>query len=138
MPAQPANRRRCDENKALVLDLLREANGPLGAYDISSRASARGIRIVPNQVYRTLNRLIDERSVVRIEALNAYLPRQSAGNLCLICKDCHMVEFVTLPSLSDTIARAAPDCHFETVEGLIEAQGQCIECHRARAVHTSQ
>ena len=74
MSAPPALcRRRCAENDALVLDILREANSPLSAYDIAHRASSKGSRMLPNQVYRTLARLIEQRSAVRIETLNAYI-----------------------------------------------------------------
>ena len=127
----PIRRRRCGENDALVLDVLREANGPLSAYDIADRAKAHGARLVPNQVYRTLARLIARHSALRIETLNAYISRQSQANVCLICKDCHMVEFIDMPDLRRSIIEAAPQCHFEAIERLIEAQGQCVECQTA-------
>lgn len=121
-------RRRCAENDALVLGILREANCPLSAYDISYRASLQGTRVVPNQVYRTLTRLIERQLVARIEALNAYTPHQSQGNVCLICTSCQAVQFIDMPGLRKTIVEAAPECRFEAISGLIEAQGQCVTC----------
>jgi len=131
MKARPnVRRRRCAENDALVLGVMSEANGPLSAYDIADRAKVRGARLVPNQVYRTLARLIERKAVLRIETLNAYISRQSQANVCLICKDCHMVEFIDMPELQNTIVQAAPQCHFEAIDGLIEAQGQCFDCRQ--------
>jgi len=132
MRSPPAlTRRRCAENDALILDVLREANGPLSAYDIADRVAAKGNRVVPTQVYRTLARLIQQQTVVRIETLNAYIVHQAAANICLVCRDCHMIEFVELPGIRRTIVEAAPTTHFEVLSGLIEAQGQCIDCRSA-------
>lgn len=88
--------------------------------------------MVPNQVYRTLTRLIEQQAVVRIETLNAYIPRQSQANICLICDSCHMIEFVDMPGLRRTIIDAAPGCHFKVLHGVIEAQGRCRDCETAR------
>lgn len=121
-------RRRCTENDALVLAILEESNGPISAYAIAHRAASEGHRIVPNQVYRTLARLIRDRTASRIEALNAYVPRQSHANVCLICSNCHIVEFLDMPGLRRTIVGTAETNHFEVLSGLVEAQGECIDC----------
>lgn len=127
--ALAAGRRRTSaDNDTLVLKILQEANGPLGAYDIACRASSTGDKIVPNQVYRTLSRLIEQQSVVRIETLNAYVTRQPRANVCLICSGCQMVEMVDMPNLRRSLVKAAPGGNFETVDGLIEAQGRCVDC----------
>jgi Fur family zinc uptake transcriptional regulator len=129
--APTANRRRrCDENDTLVLDVLRQANRPLSAYDIAEQAGALGAHIVANQVYRTLARLIDMGSVLRIETLNAYIVQQSAANICLVCSDCHMIELVEMPGIRRAIVDAAPASHFKVLSGLIEAQGQCVDCRK--------
>lgn len=121
-------RRRCSENDALILDLLTQANRPLSAYDIADDLGRRGTRMVANQVYRTLARLIEGHRVVRIETLNAYVLRRSQANVCLICKDCHTIAFVDLPGISQAIGRAAQGRYFDLVDTLIEAQGECDEC----------
>lgn len=125
-------RRHCGENDALVLGTLRAANQPLSAYDIAERASSQGMRIVANQVYRTLARLMEQGTVVRIETLNAYIVRQSSANICLVCRDCHMVEFIELPGIRRTIVNSAPASHFQHLNGLVEAQGQCVDCGTAQ------
>ena len=60
-------RRSREQIDALVLDLLAQSNGPIGAYDLAGRASAAGEVLVPNQVYRTLHRLIEQGLVHRNE-----------------------------------------------------------------------
>ena len=131
-PAVPshavARRRRCSENDELILDLLTQANRPLSAYDIADGLGRRGTRMVPNQVYRTLTRLIGRHDVVRIETLNAYVLRRSRANVCLICKRCHAIVFVDLPDLGRTLDRAAGGRRFALVDALIEAQGECEDC----------
>ena len=129
--AGQGKRRRCEENDALVLGILREANTPLSAYDIAERAGKSGAHIVANQVYRTLARLIERGAVLRIEMLNAYIVQQSRANICLVCRDCRMIEFVEMPGIRRSIVDAAPVRHFEVLNGLIEAQGQCIDCQTA-------
>ena len=125
--------RRCrEENDALVLEVLNAANGPLSAYEIAHRASSNGQRIVPNQAYRTLARLIERQAVVRIETLSAYIARQSSANVCLICKDCHTVEFIDVPGIRRSMVDAAPRGQFAMIDGLVEANGQCLDCQRVQ------
>ncbi|KPF91579.1 hypothetical protein IP81_10345 [Novosphingobium sp. AAP83] len=99
-------------------------------FDIAEQAGALGAHIVANQIYRTLARLIDMRAVLRIETLNAYIVYQSAANICLVCSDCHMIELVEMPGIRGAIVDAAPASHFEVLKGLIEAQGQCVDCRK--------
>lgn len=121
-------RRSCRQNDALIMDTLMQANGPLSAYDIARVASRSGRRIMPNQVYRTLTRLIDQGRVVRIDMLGAYLPRPSSGDLCLICAGCRSVVFVKAPRLLAAVARVSAAHHFTLVKGLVETRGQCGHC----------
>ena len=121
-------RRRCGEIDSLVLEVLGEANGPLSAYEIAFRASSKGQRIVPNQAYRTLSRLIERKQVLRIETLNAYIARQPSANVCVICKNCHTVEFIDLPGIRRSIVDATPGGHFAIIDGLVEANGRCLDC----------
>lgn len=115
-------------NDKLILDILAQSNRPLSAYDIADRVSLCGKRMVPNQAYRTLARLIEQRIVVRIETLNAYSLRRSDANACLICTCCHTIAFVDLPDVRQTLGRAARLSRFGLVDALIEAKGKCEEC----------
>ncbi|MGE4323152.1 MAG: Fur family transcriptional regulator [Sphingobium sp.] len=134
--ASASGRRRSRyENDTLILDILARTNRPLSAYDIADRLGSRGTRMVANQVYRTLTRLIGQRTVVRIETLNAYSLRRSEAEFCLICRDCHAVAFVDLPGIGQAIGRAAHRRRFDLGDALIEAQGECDDCRGPVHIH---
>lgn len=116
----------------MVLGLLREAGRPVGAYDISEMARRAGESLVPNQVYRTVARLIDQRAVRRIETLNAYIPSRAPADLCLICTQCHGVELVELPSLDPLLAKAVDGTGFHPSVHVLEMLGRCARCQAAR------
>lgn len=123
-----AARRSCQQNEALVLGTLMQANGPLSAYDIARVASGRGSSIAPGQIYRTLERLIGQGKAVRIDLLNAYLPRPVSGDLCLVCIACHRVAFVEAPRLQASVSRVTMASGFTLVRGVVEALGRCSQC----------
>lgn len=125
------HRRSRSENDRLILDILSHSNRPLSAYDISDRIGGYGKRMVANQVYRILARLIEQRIVVRIETLNAYSLRRSEANSCLICTCCHAIVFVDLPDMEQMLGHAAQGLGFGLVDALIEAKGECDECRKA-------
>ncbi|WP_157573167.1 hypothetical protein [Novosphingobium sp. AAP83] len=41
-----------------------------------------------------------------------------------------MIELVEMPGIRGAIVDAAPASHFEVLKGLIEAQGQCVDCRK--------
>ena len=66
------------KNQALILDCLKQARQPLGAYTILKNLQSKGIR-APLQVYRALDQLADKGLVHKIESLNSWM--RSDGNL---------------------------------------------------------
>src|SRR3546814_20464842 len=78
-------RRNPEEIEALVMDAIAAADCPLSAYDIADIATRAGSPIIPNQVYRTLARLIDQGRVHRLQSPNAYTDRSGTADSCLIC-----------------------------------------------------
>lgn len=125
---KPATRRRCEDNDALVLTILRDINRPLSAYEIAHRASLIGASIAAAQAYRTLGRLMQRGVVRRIKMLNAYIYVREGANLCLICISCHAVEFMSVPDLGSSLGTNASERRFEIADKVIEAQGTCQEC----------
>lgn len=123
-------RRRPGQNDRLIMQALRQASGPLSAYDLARVISGEGEAIMPGQVYRTLERLIEQGLVLRIALLNAYYPRPAvAGDLCLICTACHGVSFVEAPALRACVARVGEAHRFVPSARLVEAFGRCPACH---------
>lgn len=124
----PATRRTREEIEALVLDFLTPSNIPVGAYDIASRLSAEGHSIVPNQVYRTLSRLMEETRVVRLESLSAYMVRREQFDACLICDDCHSVQLTLNPDAVAQLCDHAREHGFKVDKTVIETHGRCLSC----------
>ncbi|WP_206244489.1 Fur family transcriptional regulator [Novosphingobium terrae] len=125
---KPRIRRSPQQNEALIMQALMQANGPLSAYDIARVASHESGVIVPGQVYRTLERLIQQRRVLRIEMLNAYLPRPQSGHLCLICTICHDVSFIEAPQLQACVTQVSAAYRFTPSSGMIETLCHCRAC----------
>ncbi len=126
-------RRRKGEIDALVLEFLAQANAPLSAYDISTRAALAGNSIVPNQVYRTVARLINEGRVRRIEMLQAYALCQPDARACLVCLGCHSVVTVAAWPVETELEREAAMAGFELRRGTVEARGLCPDCRQSDA-----
>lgn len=126
-------RRSREEIEDLVLKLVLRANRPPSAYDLSASAAAAGVSLVPNQVYRTLARLIETGLVVRIETLNAYVPRQHDNGANLVCLGCRSVESIPAGRLDSSLCKAASGVGFALQTGTIEARGLCRDCSDSSA-----
>ena len=126
------NRRRPEEIDAIILDLLRQANGPLSAYEIAARAIQHGHMIVPNQVYRTLLRLIDEGAALKIKSLSAFIARSGPADLIMICDDCRAYAFLEAPKIVSDLQSLARARGFIAFDPLIEVSGFCDGCSTGR------
>lgn len=122
-----AHRRTQAQNNALVLGLLEAADKPVSAYQIADMARASGVNLVPNQVYRTMGRLLQQNKARRIETLNAYLPSTSPADLCLVCAQCHGVELIALSSLGTLLERAISATGFHPSTFVVEPPVGCHE-----------
>ena len=127
-----SNRRRPEEIDAIVLDLLRQANGPLSAYEIAAYAIQHGHMIVPNQVYRTLARLIDEGLALKIKSLSAFIARSGPADLIMICDDCRAYAFLEAPKIVSDLQSLARARGFIAFDPLIEVSGFCDGCSTGR------
>lgn len=122
-------RRSRAELDASVLQIVRAANQPIGAYEIANRLGASGHPTVPNQVYRVLNRLIGSGHVRRIESLAAFIvePGRESNLICL-CDSCHAVCLLSLPGLSDQLHSMAAQSRFRVTKIVAEVTGTCAAC----------
>lgn len=121
-------RRSREQIETIVLDILARTNRPISAYDIANRASAAGERIVANQVYRTLGRLMEKSLVHRVESLSAYMLKQQDADSCLICDRCHSVQMLPNPELVARLVLCAERFGFKAENTVIETHGHCAEC----------
>lgn len=110
------------------MDLLARSNRPVSAYDMASRSICAGQPLVPNQVYRTLTRLIEQGRVHKIETLSAYILKREPFDACFICDTCHSVQLMSCPdSLALLLARARQH-GFIGLRPVIETHGRCADC----------
>lgn len=121
-------RRTSEELDRLILEIIAKANQPISAYDISERTSHLGAAVAPNQIYRTVVRLVSAGRVIRISSLHAYAVRPSDANACLVCINCHTVVTVNAPQAETELRKQAALTGFQFQDSLIEALGLCGGC----------
>ncbi|WP_448664631.1 Fur family transcriptional regulator [Sphingomonas sp. CJ20] len=131
-PQQAVPLRRSREDiDALVSDILARSNAPISAYDIAHRSVSAGTPLVPNQVYRTLARLMEQGLVLRLESLAAYMLKAERFDCCLICDQCHAVQLLSTPELAMRLRACAQAHGFTVSQTIIETHGRCADCASA-------
>lgn len=123
-----SSRRSRAQIEDLVLGDMEESARPLSAYDIAHRLTAAGDWTVPNQVYRTLARLIEQGTVHRFESLSAYIFREDDFDACMICKDCACVSFLDAPDEVSALEHRARSRGFTPRLIVMEMTGRCADC----------
>lgn len=121
-----------------VVGIFAEADQPLGAYAIIQKLSAAQNRIVaPPTVYRTLDFLVENGFVVKIESRQAYVACDHIGHghdhhgilfSCTKCGRAHEVESAEIER--ETVALAAR-LGFRAERKVFEVAGLCRECRAA-------
>jgi len=118
-----------------VLELVLEADAPVGAYALLDRLKASRPGAAPPTVYRALDFLIENGLIHRIERMNAFVgcshPGEAHRGFFLICAECGNAEEMEGEGVSATIADAASSRGFTAREMTLEVTGVCSECQRA-------
>lgn len=119
-----------------VLELVWASHSPIGAYAILDRLRAEDTRqAAPPTVYRTLDFLIEQGLIHKIESLNAYVgcdhPERRHVTQFLICTTCGAAMEIAEESILQSVKRSAGATGFSVERVNIEAQGQCPACARA-------
>lgn len=123
---------RLTSNQQRVLDTLRSAGGPLGAYALLKRLRDEGFT-APVQVYRALERLRRHGLVHRLETLNAYVSRSppEGGHgvtAFTICDDCGHIDELVDGALSRSLGHLVRRRAFSPGSATIEIHGRCSRC----------
>ena len=111
--------------------MLREANGPVSAYDILDRLKPERPRIAPTTIYRALEHLIRTGRARRIESLNAYLPASEVGDQAVvfaICDDCGRVQERDAAAEVARLTKALARDGFRPTHPVVEVHGRCGDC----------
>ncbi|SDL96158.1 Fur family transcriptional regulator, zinc uptake regulator [Franzmannia pantelleriensis] len=122
-------------NQQRVLEVLRSAEAPLGAYALLERLSGHGFS-APTQVYRALDVLIRHGLAHRLETLNAYVAcrlkecRQGV-TVFAICDDCGNIDELIDNALNSSLGHLVERRDFSPGSTTIEIHGTCSQCAAA-------
>jgi Fur family zinc uptake transcriptional regulator len=124
------------EVRKRLLETLWQSGQPLGAYELMPRLEAAlGRKLTPPTVYRSLDFLVSQGLVSRIESRNAFVPcaHPEHPHACVffVCERCSASVEIENHALEELIARDAGALGFEINRRVIELQGTCAQCRGA-------
>lgn len=116
-----------------VLILLADSASPLTAYAlIDELARLQERQVAPPTVYRTLDFLVENGFVIKIESRNAFaicdLPGHHHHGILLICTRCGATDEVDDHEVDATLARRAAASGFKIDKQIVELAGLCGRC----------
>jgi Fur family zinc uptake transcriptional regulator len=126
------NGARLTELRRGVLGLILEASGPVTAYQLLDRLKETRKSAVPPTVYRSLDFLIGQRLIHKLERLNAFVPCIETGHehhaQFLICSECGSVAEIDDHAAASALEDAAEREGFHPRHTVIEIEGTCAAC----------
>ncbi len=116
-----------------VLELVWDSHRPVGAYDILDQLSKQRGRVAPPTVYRTLDFLLANGLVHRIESLNAFVgcsvgPDVPHSGSFLICTDCGRAAELNDNRIAAAVNLTLQGSGFRPDRHTIEVAGRCADC----------
>ncbi len=116
-----------------VLDLLRQADEPIGAYALRSRLEqVSAHKVSPPTVYRALDFLQRAGLASRIESRNAWIARESSDLerplLLCVCSCCGCVVEAPAAGAHADLLKLAERRGFQTYACTLEVSGRCAGC----------
>lgn len=117
------------EVAAILADLAK----PIGAYEIMDQlAKIKGRTIAPPTVYRTLDFLVENGFVVKIESKQAYIACDDPGHhhhgILLICSGCGKSTEIDNVEVDKILVATASASHFHLQRQVVEIEGLCQCC----------
>ena len=117
--------------RRLLLDLIRDAEGHVDAKELFQRAHARDESIGPATVYRSLNLfkqlgLVDERRLGKLRCY--YEIKQSTEHQHLLCQGCGKVIEFQNPYLNKLIKAVQREHGFKITKAEVYLEGYCPNC----------
>ena len=121
-----------------VVSIFAQALQPLGAYAIIQKLSEAQNRIVaPPTVYRTLDFLVDNGFVVKIESRQAYVACDHPGHdhdhhgIVFSCTKCGRAVEVESKAVDKELVQIAERLGFKSERNVFEIEGLCADCQKA-------
>ena len=129
---------RLTELRRQILELLWESGRPTGAYELIEALKLRDSRAVgPPTVYRTLEFLMSQGLVSKIESRNAYVPcahpERRHDCLFFICSDCGASAELEDLRVERLLAEDAAVLGYRVTRRVVEVEGTCASCIAAGA-----
>ncbi|WP_063627850.1 Fur family transcriptional regulator [Bradyrhizobium sp. WSM3983] len=116
-----------------VLEALLRQGQMVGAYELMNELQrVLGRSLSPPTVYRTLDFLLEQGFVTKIESKNAYVPcaHPEHPHACVffICNQCGASEEIENTQLEQLFTRDAASLGFRLSRRIVELQGTCANC----------
>ncbi|GAN82163.1 Fur family transcriptional regulator [Acidocella aminolytica] len=116
-----------------VLELILQAQTPVTAYQLLDQLKPIRKSAVPPTIYRSLEFLLENKLIHKIERLNAFVPCAEADHhhadaQFLICKNCGAVIEIEDYGVSEALAQAAAKHGFTPSRAVVEVDGLCAAC----------
>jgi Fur family ferric uptake transcriptional regulator len=126
------------EQRRLLMELLRDAQGHIDAKELYRRASAKDESISPATVYRTLNLfkelgLVDEMRLGKVRCY--YEIKQSQGHQHLVCQGCGKVIEFQNPHFKKLINAVQREHGFNVKKAELYLEGYCPGCEDKEKKH---
>ena len=123
--------RRTTKHRQLILDVLREADGHLGAKDIFRKALERDAGISLATVYRNLQ-LFEELGIVdgkRLDKTRCWYELKRSGEHCdVVCTACGRVIEFESPSIEKLVREVEARSDFTVTKAVLYLEGYCRKC----------
>ena len=120
------------ELRERVLKLIWKSHTYVKAYDLLDDLKKIDGSAKPPTVYRSLDFLIENGFIHKIESLNAFIgcshPQKHKECYFLICKDCQSIEECCSESLNKIVKSTSEKSNFKTNSVTLEIAGICQEC----------
>ena len=118
--------------RADVLRLVAESDRPVKAYDLLDRIRASKAASAPPTVYRTLDFLLENGFIHKLESINAYVgchhPSVQHTVPFLICDNCQLTVEMEDERVASSLEEKARALGFAPQAQTLEVHGLCADC----------
>jgi len=124
-----------------VLELVLQAEAPIGAYALLDRLKVVRPGAAPPTVYRALDFLLEQGLIHKVERLNAFIGCNDTGHAhahdhehphqFLICRSCGATVEIGDHAVAHAIEAAAQRAGFVLTQATVEIEGTCANCAAA-------
>jgi Fur family zinc uptake transcriptional regulator len=115
-----------------ILKILASSDGPVKAYGIIEHMREHGQRVTPATIYRTLDFLLQNGLIHRVNSLNAYIHctvrHESHALLVFVCAECRKTTEIDDEILHDSMRNRLNELGLSMHDSCIEIQGTCKRC----------